>query len=213
MRPCFFSSSSSSPTTRHSWLRERSFTRPTAASARPEDHHRRALLAAAPVQRPLLERAVAHARERHERDQQKGIEEVFAHSERAVHAGGADRHRDRDRAGEDREDDALDVGQARVAPDALVDAEEHVDRDLDRDRDRERGEQEIEALRAQHGRVQERGGREHGSREREGVVERGSKGACVDVHRLHHGIQGLFEDLLVAPFTPFFFLATRSRWR
>jgi hypothetical protein len=87
------------------------------------DHHRRTLLAPPAVERPFLEGAERHAAHRHEGDEEERIEDVFAVIEARVEArhaqGGGNAHR----SGEHREDDSLDVGQARVAPDALVDAE------------------------------------------------------------------------------------------
>jgi len=122
--------------------------------------------------RPLLEGAVRHARDRHERHEEERVEDVFAIAELVVDAERVQRERDRDRARQHGDDDALDVGQARVAPDALVEAEEEVDRDLDRHRDHE-GLQQLARLGVGYAvHIQEHGRREECEAKRDAVVQR-----------------------------------------
>ncbi len=146
---------------------------PHAGVARAHDDHLRALLAAAPVQRPLLEGAVRHPAQRHEGDQEQRVEDVLAIAEARIGAERVQRERREHGAAQHREHDALDVGQASVAPDPLVDAEEDVDHDLDRRGDRE-GRGEVAQLRFAEAVDLQQQEREHEREaERERVVQRG----------------------------------------
>ncbi len=158
---------------------------PHGGVARAEDNDGSALLAAATIERPFLEGAKSHSAERHQRDEEDRVEDVAAIVELRVEPEHAQRDRDAHRPAKHREDDALDVGQARVAPDALVDPEEQVDDDLDRYRHREDHE-EVAPLLGSHAVDFEKERRgDAGDRKRGTVVQCRSERAAVDVYCFH----------------------------
>ena len=158
-----------------------------AGIARAHDDHLRSLLAAAAVQGPLLEGAIGHPAQRHEGHEEQRVEDVLPIAEARVGAERVQRERRDHGAAQHREHDALDVGQAGIAPDPLVDAEEYVDRDLDRRGDRE-GRGEIAQLGfAEAVDLQQQERKHEREAERQRVVQRGEERARVGLEGFHRG--------------------------
>ena len=166
------------------YLAGRWTTGPVENCTRAEHEHGRALLAAAAIEAPFAEGAQCHARAREERDEHERVEHVLAIAQHAAQPGAEEHEGDGHRAGQDREDDALDVRQARVAPDALVHAEEVAHEALQR-----HGHQQREADPAVERRnrvaAQQGESAQPAEHEGDGVVAQGREGARVELERLH----------------------------